>query len=138
MSPNPTYLFKLINKSAIKEYIVKTLCTQQNWNTLESENIRIAGKIEHPAIVLENGNVIWNTAQIIYNHINKNITTGMYFKHSIVALNSVLDFIYYRFKFVSEDRKRNWYYKIFFENFKIFFNFVKNLNYGKERLYKLT
>lgn len=45
--------------------MVSVLWTQQNLNTLDSENIKIAGKTEHPAIALENGNVMLNTAHII-------------------------------------------------------------------------
>ena len=91
--PNPINLLRLIIKSAVNEYIVNVLWTQQNWNTLDNENISIVGSNEQPAIVLENASGIWNVAQIMYNHMSKNISTGTYFRQSNVSLYCDLFFI---------------------------------------------
>ena len=44
------------------------------------------GKIEHPTIVSATIRSKPNIAKIVYPHINKNINTGIYFKHNIANL----------------------------------------------------
>lgn len=64
-APNPTNLLRLMRRSATKEYIVSVLCIQQNWKTVDNANINNVGNNEHPAIVLEKANGIFNTAHIM-------------------------------------------------------------------------
>ena len=85
-APNPIYLFEFINKSHIREYPVSDLCTQQNLNTSDRANIKIEGRIEHPTIVSAIISSAPTTANPIYIHINRNIITGIYFKHNIAIL----------------------------------------------------
>ena len=53
----------------------------KNEKTCDNENINIEGKIAHPTTVSAIQKLIPNKAKIVYVHINKNITAGMYFKH---------------------------------------------------------
>lgn len=50
-TPNPIYLFVVINKSTHNAYPVIALCIQQKWNTSLRANIKMEGRIEQLTIL---------------------------------------------------------------------------------------